>query len=312
MNILFIGQYAPDYLEICVLHGLISSGHNVIDIPYINYLDKYSENIIDRNSLYGKGFSYAFTIEQNRSSIDRTNIEEKIAEHFFDIVIYGKVHANDPNLLQYIDLVNEKYNRGEIFCLDGDDRCSCNDELIDKYHKILYFKRELVYGNECWGITKNVLPISFAIPKSKFQKRNYNKYGEYIIDECNANAIYNINNQKLYTFDNEQQYYDHYNSAVYGLTCRKGGWDCMRHYEIIASYCLPIYMHFLDMPIGIMTTWPRDLQIAANSLYIDHIMYHLSEDQFSVRYYKLLDRFYDYAYENLTTENLAKYLLKFC
>jgi hypothetical protein len=66
------------------------------------------------------------------------------------------------------------------------------------------------------------------------------------------------------------------------------------------------------MPIGTMTTWPRDLQIAANALYVDYIMRNLSEDQFTVRYYKLLDRFYDYAYENLTTENLAKYLLNFC
>ena len=41
MNILFIGQYAPDYLSICVLHGLISSGHNVVDIPYVDYNNGY-------------------------------------------------------------------------------------------------------------------------------------------------------------------------------------------------------------------------------------------------------------------------------
>lgn len=312
MKILFISQYNPDYLSICILHGLITLGHEVVDIPYVDYLEKRNENIIDRNILYGKGFSYAFTIDKDRSLIDRTNIEEKIAEHYFDIVIYGFAHNNRSEFLPYIDLANEKYHRGEIFCLDGNDRTTYNEELIDNYSNILYFKRELACGNECWNLPKKILPISFAIPKCKFQERNYYKLGEYIIDECNADAVYNLDMQKPPKFDNEQDYYNQYNQGVFGLTCRKGGWDCMRHYEIIACFCLPVFMNYLDMPIGTMTTWPRDLQIAANALYVDYIMRHLSEDQFTVRYYKLLDRFYDYAYENLTTENLAKYLLNFC
>ena len=83
-----------DYLTVTIMHGLVSLGHEVIDYKYMAFMDKENESIIDRNTLYGKGFSYAFTLE-GRKNIDRNNIEDKIAEHYFDLVIYRKVVFSD-------------------------------------------------------------------------------------------------------------------------------------------------------------------------------------------------------------------------
>ena len=62
------------------------------------------------------------------------------------------------------------------------------------------------------------------------------------------------------------------------------------------------------MPRTVMTTWPSDLQMCANSLYHQYIFnYDFNDD----KYFKLLDDFYDYGYNNLTTKNIVEYLLSF-
>lgn len=33
----------------------------------------------------------------------------------------------------------------------------------------------------------------------------------------------------------EHRYYDDYSRSYFAVTRRKGGWDCMRHYEILAA-----------------------------------------------------------------------------
>ena len=40
---------------------------------------------------------------------------------------------------------------------------------------------------------------------------------------------------ETYIYQTEPEYYENYQRAYFALTCKKGGWDCMRHYEILAS-----------------------------------------------------------------------------
>ena len=47
---------------------------------------------------------------------------------------------------------------------------------------------------------------------------------------------------------------------------KKGGWDCMRHYEIIMNRCLPIFIGVENMPLYTMREYPR-ITIKCNNLF---------------------------------------------
>ena len=48
---------------------------------------------------------------------------------------------------------------------------------------------------------------------------------------------------------------------------RKKGWDCLRHYEILANHCLPVFPDIKDKPRLTMNEYPTELQEDANRLY---------------------------------------------
>ena len=66
---------------------------------------------------------------------------------------------------------------------------------------------------------------------------------------------------ETYSFRSEEAYYDQYASSLFGFTMKKSGWDCLRHYEILASGAVP-YFFGLDalerLPLT-MAPFPRAL-----------------------------------------------------
>ena len=318
MKILYFNNPTVEYLSCLVYHGLISLGHDVYELYEMPYMYKCKESIIDRNTLYGKGFSYAFKLENEYNYINILNeLEDKINEHFFDIIIfcdYTNVHNNyKEKLNKYFPLILDKYNFGEIFIIDGRDESSlCEIAYWKNINKVIYFKRELVCGNYPAEINYRVFPISYAIPKNNFRPINENKNQLCIGTTRYFDQIWKFL-QPIHNNNSEDEYYDKYNNAYFVMTGRKGGYDCMRHYEIIAAGSLPVFIDYLHVPQGCMITWPSSLQLAANSLYIDYMapIKHNEYDKLHKYYHKLLRDFYDYAYHNLTTENLAEYILNF-
>ena len=137
----------------------------------------------------------------------------------------------------------------------------------------------------------------------------------YIIDDervYKRNYLGTINdveeNRALGYGEAIDEYFNEYRNSPFALTGKHGGYERMVHYEIIAGHCLPVYIDYIYMPRTVMTTWPSDLQMCANSLYHQYIFnYDFNDD----KYFKLLDDFYDYGYNNLTTKNIVEYLLSF-
>ena len=41
---------------------------------------------------------------------------------------------------------------------------------------------------------------------------------------------------------NESDYYKDYQRSYFAITCKKGGWDCLRHYEILANAVSPTFL----------------------------------------------------------------------
>ena len=100
-----------------------------------------------------------------------------------------------------------------------------------------------------------VSPISFSIPESKIVQSMPDKhktFGQII-----------PGNTSTYVFTDEASYYKDYQSAVFGQTCKKGGWDCLRHYEILANGCIPWFADLDKCPPNTMTHFPKELVSAA-------------------------------------------------
>jgi hypothetical protein len=134
-----------------------------------------------------------------------------------------------------------------------------------------------------------IYPISFSIPEEKIVKS--------IPKKTKLFADYKPNDNRKYTYSSEDDYYKGYQEAVFGYTQKKAGWDCMRHYEILANGCIPYFEGIQEIPPFTMKDFPRELvkEAMANA--------NMNNYQFYVE--KLLA----YTRENLTTVARAKQLL---
>lgn len=293
MKILYITKNIDiDYLNDTVFHGLVTLyGDDVIDSNYLWYLSKCDESRL--NKLYRRGFSVGNIIEENRINLDRSNLEDKISQKYFDLIIYGSIWKCDD----YYDLVCQHYDFNNIIMLDGEDHSYINT----KYKKGLYFKKELLtYYNinekfEAYPL--NVFPISLSIPESKFMKINVNKsYFES-----------SLSNDKSLQHINEIDYYNDYNNSYFSYTSKNMGWDCFKHYEILAAGCLPFFNNYEYCPKYILTNWPSRLQYDVNQFYFNIV--NNSDDFNTYLYYKLLNEFYNYAKNNFKTTDIANYII---
>ena len=74
--------------------------------------------------------------------VDRSNIEAKLRDHFFDVVVYASVHRGLP----YFDVVREHYGYDEIAFVDGEDEHGWSNFSVGLPAVGHYFMRELPDG----------------------------------------------------------------------------------------------------------------------------------------------------------------------
>lgn len=270
------GGFINDYQNDLVFYGLRELfGDDVVDSTQIVSLYKEYENKIDQRHLWG-GMTVFWLIGEN--NIDRSNIEEKIKNKYYDIVIYGSI----KRCKQYYDLVSNIYSPNEIILIDGNDE----PDLDPLYEKHLYFKRELTINHP------NLLPITFGIPTCKLSIPNKNKTQEY------ATCI--PGQPETYIFKDEKSYYEDYQKSYYGVTMKKAGWDAMRHYEILGNYCFPYFLELEDCPENTLSNLPKKLLIEGRDL-----AYNFDEQ----RYFVILDKLFEYTKQHLTTKAIAQYII---
>ena len=70
-----------------------------------------------------------------------------------------------------------------------------------------------------------------------------------------------------YIYKTEESYYNEYKQSLFATTFKKAGWDCMRHYEIIANGCIPYFPHIESCPEFSLYFFPKALIIKGNMLY---------------------------------------------
>jgi hypothetical protein len=235
MRILFIfNPIGPDYLSDSIFHGGKSLFN--IDLYETKRLWYMYDDIQNKEKLYGRGFTLFGKIPAKSYNQLPDKVENLIESKFFDKVIYGSVWR----CMDYIDLVSKVYQKKDIIALDGEDHSDIKNDILDK---VTYFKREY------YTKTDGVYPISFSIPEELVLPKLTEK------TKLISDIIPNFN--WTYTFNNEQDYYNEYATSFFGITFKKSGWDCLRHYEIMMNGCVPLFKDLDQCPELICTTLPK-------------------------------------------------------
>ena len=240
MRVLFIsGSGGPDYQCDMLLHGLRSLlGADAVDVNRLDYMYSatFDQDPEKKAKLYGRGFTL-YGLLPDDSSVDRHDIENKITSRYFDLIIYGSIHR----CRHYLNDVLATYDKADIVFVDGEDQ---SDILYwPLFGRGTYYKREFMPSHYPFA-----QPISFAIPEEKFCTESTKKREIAYIDPRDRGT---------YIYNTEADYYGDYQQSLFAYTMKKAGWDCLRHYEIMANHCVPIFVDLNMCPIGTMFTFPR-------------------------------------------------------
>jgi hypothetical protein len=147
-------------------------------------------------------------------------------------------------------------------------------------------------------------PITFSIPKEKIV--NEKPIKRKMVSDLIPGVL------STYIYQNEKDYYQEYQQSLFAITTKKGGWDCMRHYEIIANRCLPYFPNIEECPITIMTFLPKDLVLQSNELYNKFHKKQITdvtEEEWHM-YDELVSKFIDHMTTHLTTQQMARYIIE--
>jgi hypothetical protein len=287
MKILIIQSSIVDYLQDAIYLGLKDKfGADVESVLDSYYL--YKESEINKNHMWGMGFTYTKILD-GKLKVLADNVEQKIHDRYYDLILYTMIPRNSYLLSKVMEITGGK----NVFLINGIDMDYDFEHYTDK---CLYFKRELIEKKE-----KNIFPIHYAIHPSKLVNNEVVKTQELSDSIPSMDNCTHISSSH-YIFNNEKDYYENYQKSRYGITKKKGGWDSMRHYEILANKCVPLFENLENCPDLTLTNLPKKLLIEIKNKY----------DKITKTEYDFYNKeLFDYTKQNLTTNSLCDYILNF-
>lgn len=287
MKVLYINYQGDraDYLRDVVMHGMRSLlGPDFVDVCKLDVM--YDTFPADR-SIYGRGFSLYRLLPD--IPIDREDIPAKIKARYFDLIIYGSIHRCQDHLREVASL----YQAPRVVLIDGEDHPGYLSGIGG-----LTFKREL------YSPQPGCMPIHFGIPKEKILSSRPRK--SRLMAPCDPL------DKTTYIYTEESAYYAQYASAYYGATMRKAGFDCLRHYEIMAQWCIPYFRCLESLPALICHELPRQemrlVQLAIEYYRDQDNIADISPSVLVALYCDLIETFVKSVRDHHTTEAVAKYI----
>lgn len=159
----------------------------------------------------------------------------------------------------------------------------------------------LIFLSAINNVHGTVFPLQFSIPEIKIVSRIPSK------DKDFAHII--PGDLKTYIYSNEADYYRDYQRSYFAVTKRKGGWDCMRHYEILANGCIPYFIDLDKTSDDLMPFLPKEL--IREAMHLEGVSYlgidHSKFDE--KRYFELLGQILQHTKKFLSTRAMAQYVL---
>lgn len=311
MKILFLSTGGfPDYQHDIVFHG----GRSLFGEDFVDYQKVWHQYKDDKETYWSKEIPYWNQVMPTSTqramslyglfesdNIDRTDIERKIANKYFDFIIIGSVHRalskSSENIRKELQMVSKVYPPEKLILIDGED-----DQLnivVPLLNKGFYFKRELTTKLNAWSGNR-MYPIHFAIPKEKITHT--------LPEKTRVMAHIIPGNQSTYIYETEEQYYGGYQESYFGVTFKKGGWDCMRHYEILANRSIPYFPGLHECPLETMHRFPKDILLQYNKDF-EEFGFDPEDSSDVDKYLEIEHSLYEHTKQYLTTESVMKYII---
>lgn len=338
MKVLFVNHawnlpanMVSDYQADMVYHGLFSIKDDldwVMPTYPMWHMHEQAKNRDDFNQIWGKGFtmygnlSEEIDLPDNADAINATHIIVPVHH-----TLATSPHTITKQLMNLLFLCKD----AKIAVVDGWDRTDIDGPLLGycRANGIKYFKRECTFTDE------TVKPISFAFPREKARGCRYlERKKNDIAPLIPVNQSIDPSYMSTYIYDDEDSYYKMYEDSAFALTSKKGGWDTLRHYEIIANGCLPIFVDIDNCPEYTLWNFPKhlckevlrlqgfNLNIKGQGFkrvrYLENCSYidknnpgYISDRQLiEEKYHDLQFEMFHYLLEKLTTDKLAQYVLE--
>jgi hypothetical protein len=268
VKVLLFTSKEEDYLQDSVIHGFKKLfGKNVIDYPAKDIL--YND-YQDLNSIRGNGFTLYGLLDSNLKAGNEINIEKGISENKFELIVFTSIYRQYEIFYKYLHLLT-KVNI-PVWIMDGEDSPVLFPYLgkhlknffgaIKPHKHFRYFKRELLpetlnsiylrFPVSKFGIIsfpENIKPVSFSMPAEKIVTQPPIKtklFAGHIVDDEVAIKVYG--QAKKIIFNKEEDYYKDIQTSKFGITTKRAGWDCLRHYEIAANGTVICFKNLKDKP----------------------------------------------------------------
>ncbi|MGN6616300.1 MAG: hypothetical protein ACTHJ5_03920 [Ilyomonas sp.] len=296
MRILFLNNSIPNYVTDGLFHGLRSiEGITVIDIPRMDYM--YADALKDDLKKTGsKGNTlYKLLSDESEAKGKRTFWQENIEEN--DLIIITDIFHQFELFHKIYKTIHPK-KRSSICIVDGYDITSLFPFYNNSYNlkirpwiyfypvsKVIYFKREYENTAELYGISKQhfpfcnklfskvlkkpakIFPISMSIPEQLIEEiplqNKTQEFVDYNVDP-DLTGLFSKNHLAELgkwqpAFQNEEEYYADVKRSKFGITTKREGWDCLRHYEYAAKGAILCFKHLdkknsLCAPLGLNET----------------------------------------------------------
>lgn len=168
--------------------------------------------------------------------------------------------------------------------------------IANEWHRLVFKFWPSLYLTE--EQKSRIFPLGYAFPDELFLASMSPK------KQLWAEVIPGL--RQTYRFSDESSYYKMYADARFAFTWKKGGWDCLRHYEILANGTIPAFPDLVNCPKDTLTHLPKDLIIQANKTLLpwkDTSDYHIKYEDF-------LTKILNYTRDHASCSAVARDFLK--
>ncbi|HTQ69225.1 MAG TPA: hypothetical protein VMI13_11095 [Solirubrobacteraceae bacterium] len=326
-RVLFFTADHEDYLADGLMHGLRGLlGDRLVDYPKAEFM--YSSFPAERHGeLYGRGFTLYRTLPD--IEVDRNRPLQRAIEGRFDLIVFADIWSSFGRFVEVAPWITTT----PMAVLDGADRQEPYPYagewwrkrawwMLPRAHtRAIYFKRELTPLTG-WFRSYLLLPPAIAqwLPSiRRMRPTAFSFPAEKILAEAPADkrsllATHVVDPEVAartgaptsYAFDEETDYYEDLRRARYGITVKRAGWDCMRHYELAANGCVPCFRALRRKPPRCAPHGLNETNCVEYESY-DELMERLDEIH-PKRYLALQEGALRWARENSTLRRAGEFL----
>lgn len=277
-RVLFVTPGFEDYLSDGILLGLRELlGGAVVDFPKQDVL--YADG---SGFVRGGGFTLYGLLDDEPLDRHRALFRAEAGE--FDLVVFGDIWRTFGLFTEWGPRL---HGRVPIAVLDGSDRVEPYPygglwwrrrswwALPRAHTRATYFKREITPWTgwfRCYLLAppplaarsvRWLVPTALSVPAQKIVAAPPAKDREFATHVVDAQLAPLVGGRTSHVFADEQAYRADLQRARFGVTCKREGWDCLRHYEIAANGAVPCFRDLHRKPA---TCAPHGLRDDVNCL----------------------------------------------